>query len=156
MTCIPKESDDGVRCDGECASIQEHWVQQRLLFTPNVLIIRVPRFDARGVRRRFELFLEEELFLPGLEALELFGAVYFDGDALDSVGCEYTVLCRGPDSQFWEFNGKDRPSRPVENISTSKSRSSCLVVYTRRRGGSVLAGAECASDEGSAACVSAL
>ena len=149
--CVLCDDADAVCCEGECASVQEHWIQKRLVYTPNVLVFRVPRFDGSGARRRFALCLEEELLLPGLDAMELFGAVYFDGDSLSAPGCKYTCSCRGPDDQFWEFNGKDRPGRPVEGISTAKSKSSCLVVYTRRRGGSAFADAGCASSEASKA-----
>ena len=141
LASVSPDESSALRCVGQCASVQEHWVQRRLAFTPNVLVIRVPRFDASGKKRSFPLELEEQLFLPGLEAMDLFGAVYYDGEVLGSAGGKYMCLCRGPDGQFWEFSGKDRPSRPMEHITNAKSKSSCLVVYTRPRGGSVFAGA---------------
>ena len=57
--CVLCDDADAVCCEGECASVQEHWLQKRLVHTPNVLVFRVPRFDGSGARRRFALCLEE-------------------------------------------------------------------------------------------------
>ena len=133
--------EDGLLlCQCTCGSRQEHWVQRRMASSPNLLLVEVPRFIEQGGFRTFALEAEEELFLPDLAPLELFGAVYFKGRKFGEQGSGYTCVCRGPDDQFWEFNGEADPRRPMQNIANDKRRSSCLLVYTRRRGSSVFVG----------------
>ena len=95
-------SEDGHRfCHGACGSRQEHWVQRRMASSPNVLIVKVPRFSEEGDVRTFRLEAEQELFLPGLEPFEMFGAVYSKGRRSGETGSAYICVCRGPDYQFW-------------------------------------------------------
>jgi hypothetical protein len=124
-----------------CRKQQEHRVQSRVVSTPNVLLVRVPRFDEHNQCRRFKLEAEEELSLPGMSEMQLFGVVYYDGKALGEKDGRYICLCRGPDWRFWSFNGRERPSRLPEHISHFKKDCSCLLVYTRPGGESMFAGA---------------
>jgi hypothetical protein len=134
-------SEDGLRfCSGQCRSRQEHWVQRRMASSPNVLVVQVPRFTKEGSRRNFVLEAEEELFLPDHEPFELFGGVYFKGRKLVEAESGYTCVCRGPDDQLWEFDGEKIPRRPIQNIVSDRRRSSCVLVYMRRRGSSAFAG----------------
>ena len=125
-------------------------MQRRVSSSPNVLLVEVPRFNEQGGFRPFSLEAEEELFLPDLVPLELFGVVYFKGRKLGHKDSGYTCVCRGPDEQFWEFSGERTPERPMEDIANDKRKSSCLLVYTRRRGNSVLAGSRAGVSRGAA------
>ena len=97
-----------VRCEADvhspcqCGSLQKPWMQTRVHAVSNVLLVQVPRFDDRGERNNFPIEPEEELYLPGLDTLELYGVVYHEG-------ATYSCACRGPDWKFWHFNNEGRP-----------------------------------------------
>jgi hypothetical protein len=132
----------------ECRKKQEHSMQSRVVSMPNVFLVQVPRFDEQGKQRKFKLDVEEELSLPALGTLQLFGVVYYDGREFGMKDGQYFCLCRGPDWQFWTFDGRGRPSRPREHISHSKRDCSCLLVYTRPEGECMFGGALSLSGKG--------
>ena len=81
-------------------------------------MVQVSRFDERKRRRLFMVEVEEELSLPGMSELQLFGVVYYDGEELGAKGGGYTCVCRGPpDWRFWVFNGHVRPSLLPKGVS---------------------------------------
>ena len=139
---------DGVcRWQCECGSLEKPCVQRRVASTPNVLIVQVPRFNQEGEMRKFALEVEEELYLPGLDALELYGIVYHQGARLGGRDSRYTCACRGPDWRFWHFDGDGFPTQEKGCITTRKTTSACLLVYAQPGGLSTFAGAAAVSHQ---------
>ena len=115
----------------ECKNaITKHVSQCRMMSVPNVLVIQVQR-DAG---RRIPVAVEEQLDLPGCDAMQLIGVLYHNGPSIHSG--HYTSLCRGPGGRFWFYND-DRPvCRMYDDVAHVKPSEVYMVVYAKANGAS--------------------
>ena len=132
-SCKSKADATEMKCNGACGARTAHRVQARALTTPNVLLVQVRRPGADGTLQKFSVDVEDQLHLPGMDALELAAVVYHDGANVNSG--KYMCVCRCSDGAFRMFDGAVQPYPFSPGGSQAKKGAVHMLVYTRPRGG---------------------
>jgi ATP-dependent DNA helicase PIF1 len=129
-SCRRRPSNRTLLCCGDCRVEGENAAQRRVVTTPNTLLVRVRGAEPDGSVRRYAVEAEERLRLPGLDPLELVGAIFHEGKTLE--GGHYTCASLGPDGNFWFFNDERPPFRPGLAGLRERRREVYLLVYARQ------------------------
>ena len=135
-SCKSKADATLAKCNGTCGAVTPHRVQARAVTTPNVLVVQVQQPGADGALKKCSLDVEDQLHLPGMDALELAAVVYHDGANVNSG--KYMCVCRCSDGAFRMFDGAVQPYPFSPGGSQAKKGAVHMLVYTRPRGGASL------------------